>query len=271
MADAKDFETEFAALLKWAGAMPDLVADIAARPLGNRQIRGDDFPQATVWRLQQWAAVQFASMLRVLGDPLTSPTAHVLVRGLLELWAHNHFIYADGDEAEWRCRAIRLEFGMQLGIHHALEAGARTDPDEFSASLETAKERVRFIDAVKSREGCAGKKRDNGNVEATLQEIAREDQRMDWLSPLWKQSSLTSHQFGVDSVLTDLGGGRTGITDPLPSRRVGHFDHGLTAYANASQAYLALMRSDPRRLKQELDHIRGSVFFRAALDGAYGG
>jgi hypothetical protein len=265
MADTDDFEAEFARLLKQAGALPLLVADAAARPAGNRQLRGADFPKGTVWRLQQWADVELAAVLRVLGEPRTSPTAYSLIRGLVEVWAHNYFIYADDVETEWRCRALQLELGMQLSIQRALEATAAIDRDLFAEHLAAAAGRVRQVSDVKSKEGCRGSARDHRHVQGTLKELTRRYQELDWVVPMWKSSSVTAHQFGSDWLLTDLGGGRIGVVDPPPSRRVGHFDHGLTAYVNASELYLRIMKADTKPLRRDLNSLRGSAFFRAAL------
>jgi hypothetical protein len=268
MARARDFEVSFGGLLETAGTLPDLVAESAASLPGNEQIRGGDFPRSTVWRLQQLADVQFASVLGVLGDPLTSPTAHALVRGLLELWAHNYFIFADGAESEWRCGALQLELGMNLSIEHALEAATRSYPDEFSNDLTVVKERVRQINELKAKEECAGK-RDDGNVETTLQRIAQKVSGMEWLVPLWKSSSLALHQLSIDLIVKDLGGGRIGVSDPLPSQRASYFDHALTAYVNASELYLAIMRADADAIQREYESVRGSPFFQSAQAGDY--
>jgi hypothetical protein len=198
-------------------------------------LRGEEateatFPESTVARLHFVAVSSYRSALLCLSTPETSLASYGLIRSLLEVWAHLHFI-GDKMAGDSRCRALRYEQGAlaewEVSIRKAPENDALVIAHEAHAK------RAADVESLWQELGCSGKPRTRKHVDNTLNKLATLP-KMDWIPGVWSASSASTHAYGVDFLLHV----RNGVTELLwaiPSQRT-----GWLAFATATYSYLTV-------------------------------
>jgi hypothetical protein len=115
-------ERDFIGLVAEADRLPLLLRGLAADGKAER-MEGDDLPEATLRRLEAWAVHEYRGSLLLLGRADAAFAAEVLLRGLLEFYAHVAWIQeglpADASRSR-RTRAACLELGIAAEASDAL-------------------------------------------------------------------------------------------------------------------------------------------------------
>jgi hypothetical protein len=266
----QEFEEGFAALLARARELPTLLMEQAAHGL-DPAISGDDFPVATVLRMQHWANVEFEGAVALLADEMTSPAAEVLLRALLEACAHLHFIASGVGQTERACRAIRTEWGMATGMLNMGRKFAGIEDEARAKLMNEGKRREQFLQAEHSRLKCKGGRRDYGDVGSVLKEMVAEEPTLDWALDLYMMASSVAHQFMPDRILRDVGGGHTAFVAPPPSERAARFDHILVSYGLLGQRYFQVVKEGqrPDGFLVALQGLRDEALVHRAMTGDF--
>ena len=201
-------------------------------------------PETTVVRLHLVAASTYRSGLVCLWMPETSLASYGLMRGLLEAWAHLHFIADDEAGGDARCRALRYERGA---LDEWADVGKKV-PEGYlgkTAAQRARDERRGDLDRLWSECGCTGATRTRHDVAPTLRTLAHEP-NLEWLPGAWSASSVSTHAYGVEFLL-DTRGGQIEVVWALPSQRATWFTLLVTAFAHiTSTAATILAQGDER-------------------------
>jgi hypothetical protein len=245
----------------------------AARGQTSNWVEHDEFTTHAALRLQHWANLQVKAICQLLRTGDTSPPAYGLIRGVIEVWAHLHWIYNKDQNSTSECRAMRVAlmlveegFNATRGTKPALLEAAEV-PDSTAARRE-ALAQVREMIRVKGCKPDGARKRTG--AEASVREIASQ-QNLDWLLPMWRQSSLVVHPLSIEWILEDLGDGRSAIVTPPLSQMAARLDHALTAFSNAGMYFLALVGSDEEiaPFNGEVAAFRARPFLMEAMGEAF--
>ena len=265
-----EFQQTFALLINEARGLPDLLMTEASEGL-SEHVAGDDFPTSTVMRMQLMANVEFEGAVALLMDEITTVSSEIILRGLLEACAHLHFIAAGHDQNERKCRAIRTELGMAAAIESLALQFRGIDTDERDRLLAEAHDRQTFLQAEQSRLGCRGRRRDYGDVGATLKEMVAQDQRLDWALDMYVTATSLAHQQMPDRIIRDVGGGMNSVVLPANSIRAARFDHILVTYGLLSQRFYQVVKTGlgPDRFLNALQSLRNHELIQRAMQGAY--
>jgi len=199
-------EQSFAALIEDAERLPDLLRQLAADGKPD-MMDGDDFPEATLRRLEAWALHEYRGSLRLLRHADVAFATEVLVRALLEFYAHVVWIHQGlpGDIRSQRTRAICLELGVaaeaNLAVTKKLGAWGASDPRVHTAAAQ----RLQDIQSIHAAEGCSCKGHSWGDVRPMLQHL--DSGGINWPYGLWVITSAAAHQLLPGRVEVDLGDG----------------------------------------------------------------
>jgi len=218
-----------------ARELPQILADGVIALFGDVDLPGDQFPEATAARLLIAVTPHYHAAVACLAEPETALGAVVLMRPLIEAWAHLYFIVGDDTLAAATCRALRLEVGLAVETLGMVQDGDHAD----ASQLEIAQRRVAELEAIVSSRGCKGKRRSYGEVGSTVKAMGTEH-NIPWLFGAWRSFSLTGHVGGWDWSVEDQGDGRSAIVDSSPSLRAGWLKNLVILYANVVWAYMLL-------------------------------
>jgi hypothetical protein len=270
--DSEETARSWQLIIDEAMALPDALMVAAAGEKPSNWVEYDDFTTATALRLQHWTNLQLRAICQLLRTGDTSPPAYGMIRGVIEVWAHLHWIYNRDDKASWECRAMRVAlmlaeegFNSIQGMNPEwLEAAGLVD------SIAARREAVVLLREMMRERDCkpqGGRKR--SGAEASVKEIATQ-QSLDWLMPMWRQSSLVVHPLSIEWILEDLGDGRSAIATPPLSQMAARLDHALTAFTNAGNYFLALVGSEDRiePFNQAVRTFRARPFVMEAMAGS---
>ena len=206
---------------------------MSATLFGAENLPGDQFPEATAARLLIAITPQYHAAVACLAEPETALGAVVLMRPLIEAWAHLYFIVGNDDLADAACRALRLEVGLAVETLGMVQDGG----DVHVNQLEIVQRRVAELEAIVSSRGCKGKRRSYGEVGSTVKAMGKE-RNIPWLFGAWRSFSLTGHVGGWDWSVEDQGDGTSAIVDPSPSLRAGWLKSLVILYSNVVWAYM---------------------------------
>jgi hypothetical protein len=261
-ATEESFRARVARAYELAALVPALVAE--GKP---EFIDGDDFPSATLRAMEAWATIEYKAVLRLVEDPEVAHAAEVLLRALLEYFAHVIWIAdgLDGGEARTpRCRALCLELGIAKEAEAALtkklrDWGDASDP-EGQRITTAAVERLSDIRALHQGEACRCSGRNGGGVQPTLAALWRQDQK--WALGLWVVATHAAHQVLPARIQRDTGQGITAIGEPASlAWRSDLLNHGVLAYGLAGVGILDVENPDQiDKLKAWLTAFLGSTF-----------
>ena len=260
------FDSEFRLRLADAGQL--------ALTLGQalpESVPGDRFPDATVYRLLAAAQPLYHGAIFTLSDPDTSLAALVLMRSLIETWAHLFFIADNGNMTGSDWRALQLERGWVselVGIAKAALASGLSD------SLTKAESRRRDVNEVWARHRCSGKARSYDDVSHTLKEIEETYPEINWLNVAWRTAASMAHGGGWDWVITDQGDGVSALTVPGPAHRASRLNHLVVLFGNIGNATLFLLGVDlgnpkARAFNDAVQALLDDRFLLTAIDGAF--
>jgi len=199
-------EQDFAALLDAAEELPTLLEELAADGL-PAMVDGDDFPESTLRRLNAWAVLEYRAALLLLRHADVAHAAEVLLRGLLEFYAHVAWIHEDlpGDQRTPKTRATCLELGIAVEANDTLTKKLTGWGAPHPRVDAAAAQRLTDITAVHSAEGCGCKGHAYRDVRPTLKHL--DAGGIKWPYGLWVISSAAAHQLLPGRVEVDLGDG----------------------------------------------------------------
>jgi len=106
-----NFETAFGRVLDRAPVLTEesmqTIEDLLLVEVGRNTM-----PEIAQWRLHLSATSTYRSVIECLKTPISSQGALVLIRSLLEAWAHLYFIADNDEKGTPALRAIRFEAGV---------------------------------------------------------------------------------------------------------------------------------------------------------------
>jgi len=162
---------------------------------GEDLLPSPDSPLDLLLRIRTEAMHTFHALLRVTDDPMAAPAAPILVRQLLECWAHVQWIAEGqsstlGPTATPEQRAICLELGMAHWLCKNLSASS--NESQYEHSKADGEKWVKSVTAEHEQIGCACSGRDFKAVRNSFKEL-RDRFGMDWPLDTYIAASAASH------------------------------------------------------------------------------
>jgi hypothetical protein len=228
-------ETAFATVLDRAASFGEAVHGAVAS-LHPPEASLTQMPESTVWRLHLTATASYEAAIQCLRLRYSSLGAYILLRGLLEAWAHLDFV-ADGSQGgSSALRAIRYE----LGVLQEWAESAHDAPDGHPSPLIAQANRTAMLEQW-SEHGGQGTPalRTRKHVPATLTSIAARE-RFDWLRALYRTTSSATHMLGVDFLMQDAGG-TTLVVWATPAQRSSWLVWTTVCFEQLSRTAVGLM------------------------------
>lgn len=187
-------EMRFGHLLDDAAVLPDHLERFVAAGFGAGSIEeATTDPLSIIIQLQPWAATQYRAGVVLLRDPRTASAADVLVRGLLELFAHVFWIHEERTRATRECRAVCFALGIVRTVRGFLKQNAPRNPGAESRLTEL--EAIEGeIQRQREHRKCACKARKYTDVGPTLR-AASQRPDLAWTYDTWSWTSTIAHQF----------------------------------------------------------------------------
>jgi hypothetical protein len=201
------------------------------------------YPGALLLHMERWAAQQYAGALVLLTMPAVATASLVLLRGLLEAYAHLSWIAEGSDDGPTsrRCRALCYERTAAKELLDAVSnaaAGVAADGAD-----EEAQRRVDNLDRLLRGLKCRCRGRDFSSVLPTIRQIAAADPAARWMPDMVRATRMTAHQaqrdrlhaFGPDGALV-IGSAAT------PYERLVLLEWLVVGYARLSRELARILR-----------------------------
>lgn len=202
-------QVRFGRLLDDAAALPDhLHRFVAARITPGSVGDATANPLTILLALEPWAATQYRAGIALLHDPRTASAADVLVRGLLELFAHVFWVHEAGTREARECRAVCFAQGIVRTVRAFLKQNATRNPGA-EPRLRELEILEREIQRQRERRKCPCKARKYGDVGPTLR-AASQRPDLTWTFDTWAWTSTVAHQ-----LLPVLSDPNQGLAAPL--------------------------------------------------------
>lgn len=233
-----DFESAFATILDRAASFGE-IAHGAIASLHPPDASLAEVPQSTVWRLHLTAVANYEAAIQCLRTRHSSLGSYIVLRGLLEAWAHLDFIADNSQGSSPALRAIRYE----LGAHQEWEDSEHDAPDGHPTPL-VAQDNHDVMLQLWGESGGQGTPalRRRNHVQPTLTGIAtRED--LNWLRGLYRSTSAATHMFGVNFLLESVGD-TTIVVWATPAQRCSWLAWVVVCFEHLSQTAVGLMGGD---------------------------
>lgn len=201
-----------------AGELPAKFDELKGRLGKPALMRWDDYPDATLHKLEVMARSAYLAGLHLLRNPDVAYRAEDLIRGILECLAHVTYIaglrpmtYRRNPEQ----RALCVELGMIKGLHNLLKKlpdDALMQDSSVRGAVAADEDEIR---RVHSATGCKCGGRSDGLVEPTLREAAAKvGPPWTTLSGVYASASTLMHQVLYQRLLKEVA---SGITDWVPA------------------------------------------------------
>jgi hypothetical protein len=232
------FEPDFAVVLDRAASYGEIVHNAVAS-LHPPDASLDEMPESTVWRLHLTATASYEASIQCLRTRYSSLGGYIVLRGLLEAWAHLDFIADDSQGGSSALRAIRYE----LGAHQEWEGSAHDAPGGHPSPL-IAQDNHEVMLRLWQEKGGQGSPpfRSRKHVPTTLTAVAtRED--FDWLRGLYRSTSAVTHMFGVNFLLQSRGE-TTAVVWATPPQRSSWLAWVTVCFEHLSRTAVGLMGGD---------------------------
>ena len=154
-----------------------------------------DSPLGLLLRIRTEAMHTFHALLRVTDDPMAAPAAPILVRQLLECWAHVHWIAEGhsstlGSTATPEQRAICLELGMARWL--CINLANSSNESQYDHSKADGEKWLNSVAAEHEQIGCTCSGRDFKAVRTSFKDL-RDRFGMDWPLDTYITASAASH------------------------------------------------------------------------------
>jgi hypothetical protein len=260
-------EKNFRTLLTKASKLPAYLEHPGSH--GNSlSLEWNDFPNNTVLKLRQWAAVEYGGGLALLREAELAPAAEIHLRLLRELYARIEWIYDDGNGGTQRCRAICLELGIAKTVRgrlqKMLDEARPGHPQDLERKL---KERELTLAKLHQVERCSCKPWAGGDSGSTFKETT-DAAGHSWLDELWSNPSTVAQQYVSDQILWDRAPGASVIAPASFQQRAVLLDRLLSVFANLAGAVLGIANpSENRAFVRRVEVIKNHPVFQAAMSG----
>lgn len=203
-------------LLHEAQELPQILLDLD--PKFGGPVQHDDFPSVTLGWLRTAAVLQYQAVVTLLAHPTCASEAELLLRPLLESFAHTVWIdegVAGGGNRTARCCAVCLEFGIaqyRLGSLPGMRGLAAHEREELATGI---RERVEQLRQLHAAEGCTCRGRRYSAAKTTIDTLSSMDARYDALCQQWDWSSSGLHVFEPNRMYRRLPDGNALIGAPI--------------------------------------------------------
>jgi len=233
-----EFETDFDGVLDRAASFGEIVHNAVAS-LHPPDVSLTQMPESTVWRLHLTATASYEASIQCLRTRYSSLGGYIVLRGLLEAWAHLDFIADDSQGGSPPLRAVRYE----LGAHQEWEDSAHDAPGGHPSPL-IAQDNHEIILQLWHEKGGQGtpSQRTRQHVPTTLTSIAARES-FDWLRGLYRSTSAVTHMFGVNFML-DSTGETTSVVWSTPAQRSSWLVWATVCFEQLSRTAVGLMGGD---------------------------
>jgi hypothetical protein len=229
------FESDFSTVLDRAANYGETVHSAVAS-LHPPDVSLDQMPASTAWRLHLTATAGYEASIQCFRTRYSSLGGYIILRGLLEAWAHLDFIADDSQGGSPALRAIRYE----LGVHQEWEDSAHDAPGGHPSPL-IAQDNYDVMLKLWQESGGVGNPtlRTRKHVQPTLTNIAAR-QNLDWLRGLYRSTSATAHMFGVNFLLQSQGN-TTAVVWAIPAQRSSWLVWVTVCFEHLSRTAVELM------------------------------
>jgi hypothetical protein len=232
---SRDFERVFAAVLDRAATYGEIVhnAVVSLHPPDSSL---NQMPESTVWRLHLTATASFEASIQCLRTRYSSLGGYVVLRGLLEAWAHLDFIADNSQGGSPALRAIRYE----LGAHQEWENSAHDAPAGHPSPMIAQDNHDLMLELWQEKGGQGNPSlRNRKHVQTTLTSIATREQ-FDWLRGLYRSTSAATHMLGVNFLLQSTGE-TTAVVWATPAQRSSWLTWATACFDYLSRTTVGLM------------------------------
>ena len=264
-----EVERRFGQLLLEARGLADHLERLATHSVSPPPASLGEAPVAPlkiVVALEPWAATQYRAGIALLTDSLTASAADVLLRSLLELFAHVFWIHEGRTPDERECRATCFALGLVRASRDFL-AGRTSKDVGADTHLRELQHLDREIERQRQRRKCSCKARKYTDVGPTLKQASRRPD-LPWAHDTWAWTSTVAHQ--ILPVLSDPAQGLAGTPSASFLERSILLSHFLHVFVNYGIILLELERPENVLVwKQFADAVVASKSFREAAAGRY--
>jgi hypothetical protein len=230
-----EFEINFATLLDRAASYGETVHSAVAS-LHPPDISLTQMPESTVWRLHLTATASYEASIQCLRTRYSSLGGYIVLRGLLEAWAHLDFIADDSQGGSAALRAIRYE----LGAHQEWEDSAHDAPGGHPSPLIAQDNHGVMLQLWQEKGGQGSPAlRTRKQVPTTLTTVAARE-NFDWLRGLYRSTSAVTHMFGVNFLLESTGE-TTAVVWATPAQRSSWLVWVTVCFEHLSRTAVGLM------------------------------
>jgi hypothetical protein len=231
----KNPEAGFSSLLDRAASFGESVHNAVAS-LHPPDVSLNQMPESTVWRLHLTATASYEATIQCLRTRYSSLGGYIILRGLLEAWAHLDFIADDAQSASPALRAIRYE----LGAYQEWGDTAHDAPGGRPSPLIAQDNQAVMMELWRQHGGQGTPRlRRRTHVQPTLTTIgAREN--IDWLRGLYRSTSAAAHMFGVDFLLESVGP-TTSVVWATPAQQSSWLAWAVVCFDHLSRTAASLM------------------------------
>jgi hypothetical protein len=122
-----EFESDFGAVSDRAASFGEIIHSGIAS-LHPPDVSLDQMPESTVWRLHLIATASYEASIQCLRTRYSPLGGYIVLRGLLEAWAHLDFIANDSQSGSPALRAIRYEQGAPAPSRQQPREGGEDRP-----------------------------------------------------------------------------------------------------------------------------------------------
>lgn len=262
----------FADLVGFAVHLPEAF-DSKKEQLGPTLLEWNNFPLATLHKLEVQARIQYRAGLSLLRDPSLSHAVQGNVRSLIEYMAHAAWITGarqTEDPTEQRRRALCVELGTSRQLADAI-ANVPTEYLGSAESVEGARQRLEEIRQLHTAVcRCNGRK--SGSVAQSITELAAVAPHLKKYRYLYDVSSLFLHQQLSDAALQEVAPGITDYVDATYERRGALLSWLVELYSIGTVQTVGLQSWDhANELKKTVADVLGHPTLKAALTGELDG
>ncbi len=227
-----------------------------------------DYPAKAVWDMRTACITHYMAAVDLIRDPLESPAAALMIRAMLEVYAHLVWIWGGelaanrkdpsgkclGTDADAGCTQKRRAVCFDLGVavqrsENLKKVDAGVVPD---GTAQAVADELAQLQQLHANLGCAGHGRGYGDVKWMLG-MLKANGHLPWAHDLWVVSSGVVHGLVPEFYLSSATGIRVkgGPADPETRYKLSGWLASI--YANVTDGMLAIQ--DPGKRPQFKDVV----------------